>query len=75
MTNITLAIPEDLYNVMQKHKEVSWNEIARQAMWERAMKLELMDTILSNSKLSEKDTLEIGRKVNTGIAKKHGLAK
>jgi len=60
---------------MQKHKEIKWSEVARQAMWDQARKLELMDKILAKSELTEKDALEIGRKVNRGIAKRHGLIK
>jgi hypothetical protein len=32
-----------------------------------------MDKLLANSELTEKDALEIGRKINKGIAKRHGL--
>jgi len=71
MTNMTLAIPEDLHKIMKKHKEIKWTEVARQAMWERARKLELMDTLLSKSELTEKDAIEIGRKIKHEIAKKH----
>ena len=75
MTNMTLAIPADLHKIIQKHKEIKWTEIARQAMWEQARKLELMDNILSKSELTEKDAIEIGRKIKHEIAKKHGLIK
>ena len=75
MTNMTLAIPEDLHKIIKKHKEIKWTEIARQAMWEQARKLELMDNLLSKSELTEKDALEIGRKIKREIAKKHGLVK
>jgi len=44
-------------------------------MWEKARKLELMDKLLAKSELTEKDALEIGRKINRGIARKHGLIK
>jgi len=50
MTNMTLAIPEDLYEIMQKHKEIKWSEVAREAIWDKAKKLEMMDSILSKSK-------------------------
>nr|MBI4156661.1 hypothetical protein [Candidatus Woesearchaeota archaeon] len=60
---------------MKKHNEIRWSEVARQAIWTQAQKLDLMDKILANSKLTEKDALEIGRKVNRGIAKRHGLIK
>lgn len=75
MTNMTLAIPEDLHDIMKKHKDTKWSEIARQAIWEKARKLELMDKLLANSKLTEEDALEIGRKINRGIAKRYGLIK
>lgn len=75
MTNMTLAVPEDLHRIMQKHKEIKWSEIARQALWDHARKLELMDSLLVNSKVTEEDALRIGRKINKGIARRHGLIK
>ena len=75
MTNMTLAVPEDLHRIMEKHKDIKWSEVARQAMWEKAMKLELMDKLLAKSTLTEKDALEIGHKIKHGIAKRHGLVK
>ena len=70
---MTLAIPEDLKKLMEKHKEVKWTEVARQAMWEHAKKLEIMEKIVSKSKLTEKESIEIGRKIKKGVAKRHGL--
>ena len=75
MTNMTLAIPEDLHEIMRKHSEIKWSEVARQAISEKARKLELMDKLLAKSELTEEDALEIGRKINHGIAKRHGLVK
>ena len=75
MTNMTLAIPEELHKIIKRHKEIKWTEVARQAIWDQARKLELMDNILSKSEFTEKDALEIGRKIKREIAKKHGLAK
>ncbi len=73
MTNMTLAIPEELHEIMRKHSEIKWSEVARQAIWEKAKKIDLMDKLLAKSKLTEEDALELGRKVNKGIAKKLGL--
>lgn len=73
MTNMTLAVPEDLKRIMDMHKEVKWSEVARTAMWEHAKKLELMDKLVSKSKLTEKDALEIGRKIKKEVARRHGL--
>ncbi len=74
MTNMTLAVPKDLKVIMEKHKEVKWSEVARGAMWVHAKKLELMDKLLAKSKLSEKDAMELGKRIKEGIAKRHGLA-
>ena len=73
MTNMALAIPEEPHKIIKKHKEIKWTEIARQAMREQAKKLEFVDNIISKSELTEKDALEIGRKIKREIAKKHGL--
>jgi len=72
---MTLAIPEDLHKIMKKHSEIKWSEVARQAMWNHARKLELMDNLLSKSELTEKDALLLGRKIKQGIAKQHKLKK
>ena len=72
---MTLAVPEDLNRIMKRHVEIKWSEVARQALWKQANKMELMDKILSKSKLTEEDALELGAKINLGIAKKHGLIK
>lgn len=72
---MTLAIPEDLHKIMKKHSEIKWSEVARQAIWTQARKLELMDSLLSKSELTEKDALTLGRKIKQGIAKQHGLVK
>lgn len=73
MTNMTLAIPADLKHIMETHREVKWSEVARQAMWDHARKLLLMDKIVAKSKLSEKDALGIGRKIKEGVARRHGF--
>ena len=75
MTNTTLAVPEDLHEIMRKHNEIKWSEIARQALWDHARKLELMDKLLAKSKLTEEDAERIGHKIKQGIAKRHGLVK
>ena len=73
MTNMTLAIPEELHKVMKKHEEIRWSEIARQALWTQARKLGIMDKILAKSELTEEDAESIGHKIKHEMAKKHGL--
>jgi hypothetical protein len=71
MPNMTMAIPKELHQVVKKHSEIKWSEIARKAMWEQARKLELMDAITKKSKLNEKDVMEIDEKVKAGLLKRY----
>ncbi len=75
MTNMTLAVPEELHDIMQKHSEIKWSEVARQALWGKARKLELMNKILSKSGLTDEDAERIGHKIKQEIAKRHRLAR
>ncbi len=73
MTNMTLAIPDELHKTMKRYKDIKWSEVARKAMLEKARKLELMDKLLAKSELTEEDAERIGHKIKHGIAKRHGL--
>lgn len=69
MPALTLAIPKDLKSEMDSVPELNWSEIARTAISERVAEYKLFKSIVAKSKLSEKDALEIGRKVNEGLYK------
>lgn len=71
MVNVTFAVPEELHEIMRRHPEIKWSEIARKAMWEYAQKLELMEKIVSESRLSEKDVLELDKKVKAEMSEKY----
>jgi len=71
VVNVTFAVPEELHEIMRRHPEIKWSEIARKAMWEYAQKLELMEKIVSESRLSEKDVLELDKKVKAEMSEKY----
>ena len=71
MTNMTLPIPEDLHVIMKSHKEIKWSEVARQALWEKAKTLEIIDSILKKSKFTKNDIKKIGDKIKKNIMKRH----
>lgn len=70
MGNMTLAIPDETQGRMQKHSEVRWSAIARETFEKRLRELELMDDILKDSELTEKDAEEIGDRIKAEIAKR-----
>ncbi len=71
MVNVTLAVPEELHKVMKSHPEIKWSEVARQAMWEYARKLEMLDRVATKSKLTEKEALEIGKVIKQGLSERY----
>jgi len=73
MVSITLSVPEELKAEMDEHPEMNWSEIARQAIRDKIIILKKMDLLLSKSKLTEKDALDMGRKVNKAIAKRFSI--
>ncbi len=73
MTNMTLAIPDNLSEQMRVHREIRWTEVARQAIVSKLRDLELVEHLASRSKLKSKDAEEISEHIKASAAKKLGL--
>ncbi len=73
MATMTLAMPDKLKREMAEFPEMNWSEVARQAIAKRVEALRIFKKFQSKSELTEKDALELGRKVNEGLAKRYGL--
>lgn len=71
MINLTLSIPDDLKAKMSRFPEINWSEVARQAITEKTRVLERMQSLLSQSKLTEQETLKIGREIKRRMWKKY----
>ena len=71
MAQLKIAIPSELQLEMANHPEIDWSEIAADAIRERLDLLRKMDALLKDSRLTEKDALELGKKVNRKVAKKY----
>jgi hypothetical protein len=75
MPNMTLAIPEDVYDIVKSHSEIRWSEIARRAIESYAKKLAMLDAITSKSELTEDDVMELDKKIKAGIYKRYSEKK
>ena len=75
MTNLTLSVPDDLYQEMKKHPEIRWSEVARQALAKKLEDLRRLDALLRGSKLTERDVKEVANSVKEGVWKKHRRSK
>ena len=74
MTNMTVSLPQDLKEEMNRHHEVNWSGVVRRAIQEHLHRLAIAEAIARKSKLTQKDIEELDRLVKKGIAKRHGRA-
>lgn len=74
MVNMTLAVPKELHKIVKRHPEIKWSEVARQAMWEYARKLQLLDQLASKSRLTEAEVLVADRVVKKKLMEKYERA-
>lgn len=70
MATVTIAVPDDLKDKMTKFPELNWSAVARKAIAEKIQLLEQMDKQLSKSRLTEEDTIALGRKVKRAVSQK-----
>lgn len=70
MANITVSVDDDLKREMDRHPEINWSEVARQAFQEKLEDLELMEKIASKSQLTEEDVEELSEKINEDVAER-----
>ncbi len=67
MTNLTLAIPEELSQRMKRHTEIRWSEVVRKSIAEQLVLLETMEKIAKNSRLTEHDVQAVSHKIKAEL--------
>lgn len=70
MSNVTVSVGDDLKSKMDRHPEINWSEVARQAINEKIKDLELIDKIASRSQLTEEDVEELSKKIDQDAAER-----
>ncbi|KAB7513751.1 hypothetical protein DM867_08025 [Halosegnis rubeus] len=64
MPSITVNVDDELKDRMERHPEINWSEVTRQAIQEKIETLEVMDELTSESELTESDVTEIADRIN-----------
>ncbi len=73
MSNMTLALNAELKKRMKQFPEVKWSEVARGAIQKKLENEELiskMNALTQKSKLTMKDAIILGRKINASASKR-----
>jgi predicted CopG family antitoxin len=64
MPSITVNVDDDLKERMERHPEINWSEVTRQAIQKKIETLEVMAELTNESDLTESDVQEIADKIN-----------
>ncbi len=64
MANITLSIPNDLKEMMEKFPEINWSEVARDSIKKKIAQLQFLKGFRMDSEISPEDALKLGREAS-----------
>ena len=75
MVSITLSVPEKTKELMSEFPEINWSGFIRKCIEERTKQLAWREEMLAKLKKEDESgftkwTVEMGRKVNEGMAKR-----
>ena len=70
MVNMTLSIPDELNIKMKQFSEIKWTEVARKAIETKVKDLEVLEKLVSKSKLTQKDVEEFSKNIKASATKK-----
>ena len=74
MVSMSFTILDELKAKMEKFPWINWSEVSREEAIEREKineDFEAFNKIISKSKLTEEDALELGRKVNKSLHERY----
>ena len=71
MSELKIKIPSELEHKMMKFSKIDWSDVARESIREHVYRLTRLKSIVSKSKFTEHDALEIGKRVNEGMARRY----
>ena len=66
MDTITINIPKEMGSTLEKHPEINWDEVSREAILKQLKRhalVDFLDETLDKSEFTEQDALELGKKI------------
>ena len=71
MANLTLSVPDELKEMMEKFPEINWSEVARDSIKKKIAQLNFLNGFQIDSEISPEDALKLGREVNELLLKRY----
>ncbi len=70
MANITLSIPDELKEEMNKFPEINWSEVARASIKQKLADLTFLRAFTSESEISYEDAEKLGQEISELLSKR-----
>jgi len=71
MANLTLSIPNDLKEMMEKFPEINWSEVARDSIKKKIAQLTFLKGFRMDSEISLDDALNLGKEISELLLKRY----
>jgi hypothetical protein len=74
MANITISVPKELKAKMNRFPEINWSRLTSILLSQKIKRLELLkelDETLADSKLTDEDCVDLGKRLKKEIVKKY----
>ncbi len=71
MVNLTLSIPNELKEKMEKFPEINWSEVARDSFKKKITQLSFLKGFRMDSEISPEDALNLGREISELLLKRY----
>jgi hypothetical protein len=69
MANLTLSIPKELKEAMEKFPEINWSEVARDSIKKKIAQLNFLKGFRIDSEISPEDALNLGKEISELLIK------
>jgi len=69
MANLTLSIPNELKQEMEKFAEINWSEVARDSIKQKIAQLNFLKGFRIDSEISPEDALNLGKEISEKLIK------
>ena len=71
MANLTLSVPDELKEMMEKFPEINWSEVARDSIKKKIAQLNFLNGFQIDSEISPEEALKLGREVSELLLKRY----
>ncbi len=71
MANLTLSIPNELKERMEKFPEINWSEVARDSIKKKIAQLNFLKGFRMDSEINPEDALTLGKEISELLVKRY----